>query len=51
MSIHLKARRNLLRLNLWNYTRSETHSYMMVLEYAADGNLREYLKINFNNIN
>ncbi|RHZ85119.1 hypothetical protein Glove_71g59 [Diversispora epigaea] len=29
----------------------ETHSYMMVLEYAADGNLREYLKINFNNIN
>ncbi|RHZ83868.1 hypothetical protein Glove_87g224 [Diversispora epigaea] len=29
----------------------ETHSYMMVLEYVADGNLREYLKINFNNIN
>ncbi|RHZ63031.1 hypothetical protein Glove_333g4 [Diversispora epigaea] len=29
----------------------ETHSYMMVLNYAADGNLREYLKINFNNIN
>ncbi|RHZ85126.1 hypothetical protein Glove_71g181 [Diversispora epigaea] len=29
----------------------ETHSYMMVLEYASDGNLREYLKINFNNIN
>ncbi|RHZ80204.1 hypothetical protein Glove_139g334 [Diversispora epigaea] len=29
----------------------ETHSYMMVLQYAADGNLREYLKINFNNIN
>ncbi|RHZ85738.1 hypothetical protein Glove_60g122 [Diversispora epigaea] len=28
----------------------ETHSYMMVLEYAKDGNLREYLKINFNNI-
>ncbi|RHZ85782.1 hypothetical protein Glove_60g112 [Diversispora epigaea] len=27
----------------------ETHSYMMVLEYAKDGNLREYLKIN--NIN
>ncbi|RHZ85744.1 hypothetical protein Glove_60g130 [Diversispora epigaea] len=27
----------------------ETHSYMMVLEYAAGGNLREYLKIN--NIN
>ncbi|RHZ89587.1 hypothetical protein Glove_13g125 [Diversispora epigaea] len=29
----------------------ETHSYMMVLKYATDGNLREYLKINFNNIN
>ncbi|RHZ83768.1 hypothetical protein Glove_87g251 [Diversispora epigaea] len=29
----------------------ETHSYMMVLEYAKDGNLREYLKINFYNIN
>ncbi|RHZ81578.1 hypothetical protein Glove_117g196 [Diversispora epigaea] len=24
---------------------------MMVLAYALDGNLREYLKINFNNIN
>ncbi|RHZ65779.1 hypothetical protein Glove_311g2 [Diversispora epigaea] len=29
----------------------ETQSYMMVLDYAAEGNLREYLKINFNNIN
>ncbi|RHZ85385.1 hypothetical protein Glove_66g77 [Diversispora epigaea] len=29
----------------------ETHSYVMVLEYAKDGNLREYIKINFNNIN
>ncbi|RHZ73054.1 hypothetical protein Glove_233g46 [Diversispora epigaea] len=29
----------------------ETHSYMMVLEYAEDGNLREYLKNNFTNIN
>ncbi|RHZ63030.1 hypothetical protein Glove_333g2 [Diversispora epigaea] len=29
----------------------ETHSYMIVLDYAKDGNLREYLKINFNNIN
>ncbi|RHZ71355.1 hypothetical protein Glove_259g7 [Diversispora epigaea] len=29
----------------------ETHSYMMVLKYAKDGNLREHLKINFNNIN
>ncbi|RHZ85788.1 hypothetical protein Glove_60g161 [Diversispora epigaea] len=29
----------------------ETLSYMMVLKYAKDGNLREYLKINFNNNN
>ncbi|RHZ75690.1 hypothetical protein Glove_212g124 [Diversispora epigaea] len=29
----------------------ETHSYMMVLDYAKAGNLREYLKINFDNIN
>ncbi|RHZ85542.1 hypothetical protein Glove_64g51 [Diversispora epigaea] len=29
----------------------ETHSYMMVLQYESDGNLREYLKINFSNIN
>ncbi|RHZ77222.1 hypothetical protein Glove_184g53 [Diversispora epigaea] len=28
----------------------ETHSYM-VLQYASEGNLREYLKINFNNVN
>ncbi|RHZ81577.1 hypothetical protein Glove_117g58 [Diversispora epigaea] len=27
------------------------HKHMMVLQYARDGNLREYLKINFNNIN
>ncbi|RHZ88990.1 hypothetical protein Glove_19g280 [Diversispora epigaea] len=26
-------------------------TYMMVLQYASDGYLREYLKINFNNIN
>ncbi|RHZ73648.1 hypothetical protein Glove_230g32 [Diversispora epigaea] len=29
----------------------ETHSYIIILKYAEDGNLREYLKINFNNIN
>ncbi|RHZ89598.1 hypothetical protein Glove_13g23 [Diversispora epigaea] len=28
----------------------ETCKYMMVLEYAKDGNFREYLKINFKNI-
>ncbi|RHZ87579.1 hypothetical protein Glove_33g129 [Diversispora epigaea] len=35
----------------WKRWDPETHSYMMVLQYAEDGNLREYLKINFNNIN
>ncbi|RHZ79998.1 hypothetical protein Glove_139g313 [Diversispora epigaea] len=34
----------------WKRWDPETHSYMMVLDYAKDGNLREYLKINFNNI-
>ncbi|RHZ75568.1 hypothetical protein Glove_212g133 [Diversispora epigaea] len=29
----------------------KTHSHLMVLQYAKDGNLREYLKNNFNNIN
>ncbi|RHZ64751.1 hypothetical protein Glove_320g153 [Diversispora epigaea] len=29
----------------------ETHSFMMGLQHAKDGNLREYLKNNFNNIN
>ncbi|RHZ48138.1 hypothetical protein Glove_557g55 [Diversispora epigaea] len=28
----------------------EIHSFMMVLQYSADGNLRKYLKINFNEI-
>ncbi|RHZ76116.1 hypothetical protein Glove_203g58 [Diversispora epigaea] len=37
---------------LWNYTRSRNaQKYMMVLSYAKDGNLRDYLKNNFNNIN
>ncbi|RHZ46806.1 hypothetical protein Glove_606g178 [Diversispora epigaea] len=29
----------------------EIHSHIMVLQYAKDGNLREYVKTNFNNIN
>ncbi|RHZ46357.1 hypothetical protein Glove_624g45 [Diversispora epigaea] len=52
MSIHLKTQ-NVLFSSIQFYGIAqdpETHSYMMVLEYAADGNLREYLKINFNNI-
>ncbi|RHZ87666.1 hypothetical protein Glove_33g175 [Diversispora epigaea] len=53
MEIHLKTntKRN-ATIQFYGITQDpETHSYMMVLDYAADGNLREYLKINFNNIN
>src|SRR6185436_5074298 len=50
MKIHLKT--NVVSIQFYGITQDpETHSYMMVLEYAKDGNLREYLKINFNNIN
>src|SRR5437868_12059552 len=28
-----------------------THKYMMVLDFVRDGNLRDYLKNNFNDIN
>ncbi|RHZ57698.1 hypothetical protein Glove_384g18 [Diversispora epigaea] len=53
MEIHLKANNKYdTSIEFYGITQDpETHSYMMVLDYAADGNLREYLKINFNNIN
>ncbi|RHZ57542.1 hypothetical protein Glove_386g20 [Diversispora epigaea] len=52
MEIHLKTYFKFASIQFYGITHDpETHSYMMVLEYAADGNLREYLKINFNNIN
>ncbi|RHZ74203.1 hypothetical protein Glove_227g125 [Diversispora epigaea] len=53
MEIHLKTFcSNVTSIQFFGITQDpETHSYMMVLEYANDGNLREYLKINFNNIN
>src|SRR4051812_571596 len=53
MEIHLKAHKtsDWSSIEFYGITQDpETHSYMMVLEYAKDGNLREYLKINFNNI-
>src|SRR3954453_12561591 len=51
MKIHLKTH-DAGSIQFYGITQDpETHSYMMVLEYAKDGNLREYLKINFNNIN
>ncbi|RHZ55694.1 hypothetical protein Glove_411g23 [Diversispora epigaea] len=52
MEIHLKIYINNASIRFYGITQDpETHSYMMVLQYAKDGNLREYLKNNFNNIN
>ncbi|RHZ60881.1 hypothetical protein Glove_350g182 [Diversispora epigaea] len=52
MEIHLKTSKYYSSIAFYGITQDpETHSYMMVLQYAADGNLREYLKINFNNFN
>ncbi|RHZ83921.1 hypothetical protein Glove_86g55 [Diversispora epigaea] len=52
MEIHLKTYFKFASIRIYGITQDpETHSFMMVLEYAAGGNLREYLKINFNNIN
>ncbi|RHZ79751.1 hypothetical protein Glove_141g72 [Diversispora epigaea] len=52
MAIHLKICAQYSSIEFYGITQDpETHSYMMVLQYAKDGNLREYLKINFNNIN
>ncbi|RHZ87892.1 hypothetical protein Glove_29g158 [Diversispora epigaea] len=52
MVIHLKIWIELASIQFYGITQDpETHSYMMVLQYAEDENLREYLKKNFNNIN
>ncbi|RHZ76127.1 hypothetical protein Glove_203g60 [Diversispora epigaea] len=50
MSIHLKS--GLSSIRFYGITQDpETQKYMMVLDYAKDGNLRDNLKNNFNNIN
>ncbi|RHZ85569.1 hypothetical protein Glove_64g97 [Diversispora epigaea] len=55
MAIHLKSytgSNDVTSIAFYGITQDpEKHSYMIVLEYASDGNLREYLKNNFNNIN
>ncbi|RHZ75601.1 hypothetical protein Glove_212g161 [Diversispora epigaea] len=52
MEIHLKTWTDNASIRFYGITQDpETHSYLMVLKYANDGNFREYLKINFNNIN
>ncbi|RHZ63145.1 hypothetical protein Glove_332g18 [Diversispora epigaea] len=51
MEIHLKTNIKAESIRFFGITQDpETHSYMMVLNYAKEGNLREYLKNNFNNI-
>ena len=51
MAIHLNAN-EFASIRFYGITQDpETHSYVMVLQYVESGNLREYLKINFNNIN
>ncbi|RHZ79146.1 hypothetical protein Glove_151g58 [Diversispora epigaea] len=51
IAIHLKARKA-GSLQFYGITQDpETHKYIMVLQYMNGGNLREYLKNNFNNIN
>ncbi|RHZ64815.1 hypothetical protein Glove_320g19 [Diversispora epigaea] len=50
MAIHLKSQ--FVSIQFYGITQDpKTHKYIMVLQYAKDGNLRDYLKINFNNIN
>ncbi|RHZ56979.1 hypothetical protein Glove_395g18 [Diversispora epigaea] len=51
MTIHLKLHSDTSAYFYGITQDPETHKYMMVLYYANDGNLREYLKNNFNNIN
>ncbi|RHZ81672.1 hypothetical protein Glove_117g37 [Diversispora epigaea] len=54
MTIHLKTYSYYSKdsIRFYGITQDpETHKYMMVLEYAENENLREYLRINFNEIN
>ncbi|RHZ88243.1 hypothetical protein Glove_25g36 [Diversispora epigaea] len=52
ITIHLKAAsNNFASIKCFGITQDpETQKYMMVLRYAKDGNLRDYLKNHFNNI-
>ncbi|RHZ82274.1 hypothetical protein Glove_110g70 [Diversispora epigaea] len=51
MAIHLKSG-SYVSIQFYGITQDpETHKYIMVLRYAKGGNLRDYLKNNFNNIN
>ncbi|RHZ46758.1 hypothetical protein Glove_606g50 [Diversispora epigaea] len=53
MAIHLKTMdTSSYSIQIYGITKDpETNKYMMVLQYMPDGNLRDYLKNHFNNIN
>ncbi|RHZ79181.1 hypothetical protein Glove_151g43 [Diversispora epigaea] len=54
MTIHLKTKNTTTysSIRFYGITQDpEKNEYIMVLEYMPDGNLRDYLKNNFNNIN
>ncbi|RHZ44894.1 hypothetical protein Glove_707g70 [Diversispora epigaea] len=51
MSIHFKTNLSHRFIRFYGITKDpETNKYMMVLEYMPDGNFRDYLKNNFDNI-
>ncbi|RHZ88843.1 hypothetical protein Glove_21g76 [Diversispora epigaea] len=52
MTIHLKILNSFYSIRIYGITKDpETDKYIMVLEYMPDGNLRDYLKNHFDNIN
>ncbi|RHZ79730.1 hypothetical protein Glove_141g61 [Diversispora epigaea] len=52
IAIHLKASSEYASLRFYGITQDpKTNEYIMVLEYMNGGNLRDYLKKDFNNIN
>ncbi|RHZ47389.1 hypothetical protein Glove_583g7 [Diversispora epigaea] len=51
IAIHLKTMSKIGSIQIYGITQDpETNEYVMVLEYMKGGNLRDYLKNNFNNI-
>src|SRR5437660_1276134 len=51
MEIHLRVNVGMTSIRFYGITQDpETQGYVMVLEYCKGGNLREFLKINYNNI-
>ncbi|RHZ67407.1 hypothetical protein Glove_301g20 [Diversispora epigaea] len=51
IEIHLKTRSKFASIRIYGITQDpETNEYIMALEYMKDGNLRDHLKNNFNNI-